>query len=504
MDVSNAFNMERSKRDVEFFYKWLGYTWGEHIGEWMEMYGDRKGAEVHRTCIIAPRDHSKSTTLRVKLLHQCLFDTWRNKPFTVWLFSASKDLAARRIEEIREDLKRHPQLSRYLDTKRGTKLELRLTNGAWIRGTGVGAAIRGEHPACIAMDDVLDDTGDMDWGTIRHWFRKKVTPMLSPKTSLYVVGTPMSMNDLYHSEMIDNPVWKSGVWSAFKNWDEYKSDPDNVVLDTLWPEYRSKAFLLEQKAAMGELAFVQEYLCRVVDDEAAVYKRELTRKNLDMDSVLEHEKLHGGKYAIGFDPAHGVGKDYSVMICMRQADNGDIHFVNMWRRNDFPPDKQADMVGEWNKRYKMPTFAVEDVGFQRMYESLLANKKIVIDYKASKVSNKSLKQGILNRLRVWFERQKIIFPFGDDSTRKIVNIILSELECHVWKEGDIVDVGRHNDTVMALAHAVDQFSIPEGKSPMVFTTVEGSDWIGKKGNFNKYKTNRGIGGRIARMGRRRR
>ena len=67
-----------------------------------------------------------------------------------------------------------------------------------------------------------------------------------------------------------------------------------------------------------------------------------------------------------------------------------------------------------------------------------------------------------------------------------------------------MDVGRHNDTVMALAHAVDQFSIPDGQSPMVFSTVEGSEWIGTKGNYNKSRKNRGIGGRIARMGRRRR
>ena len=146
MARNSAFAMARSKGDIEYFYRWLGYTWGDHIGEWMEMYGERKGAQVHRVCIIAPRDHSKSTTLRVKLLHQCLFERWRNKPFTIWLFSASKDLAVRRLEEIREDMKRHPELSRYLDPRRGNKLELRFTNGAWIRATSVGSAIRGEHP----------------------------------------------------------------------------------------------------------------------------------------------------------------------------------------------------------------------------------------------------------------------------------------------------------------------------------------------------------------------
>ena len=160
LDINIA--MERSRTDVSYFYRWLGYTWGDPIGEWLDLYSARGDVQVHRVCVIAPRDHSKSTTLRVKLLHHALFDKWRDKPFTCWLFSASKDLASRRLEEIRDDMKRHPQLSRYLDPKRGNKLELRFTNGAWIRATSGGAAIRGEHPACIAFDDVLDDLGDMN------------------------------------------------------------------------------------------------------------------------------------------------------------------------------------------------------------------------------------------------------------------------------------------------------------------------------------------------------
>ena len=105
MEIKTQFSMERAKTDVKFFYRWLGYTWGTHIGEWMEMYSDRQGAQVHRVCLIAPRGHSKSTTLRVKLLHHCLFDKHNNKPFSIWLFSASKDTASRRLEEVREDIK---------------------------------------------------------------------------------------------------------------------------------------------------------------------------------------------------------------------------------------------------------------------------------------------------------------------------------------------------------------------------------------------------------------
>ena len=89
-DILKGFHLQRSMNDFKHFYEWTGYIWGDHIGEWWDLYADRKGAQVHRVCIIAPRDHSKSTTLRMVMLHQCLFSTWRDKPFTIWLFSASK------------------------------------------------------------------------------------------------------------------------------------------------------------------------------------------------------------------------------------------------------------------------------------------------------------------------------------------------------------------------------------------------------------------------------
>ena len=489
------FAMERSRKDVSYFYRWLGYTWGDHIGEWMEMYGDRGNTQVHRVCVIAPRDHSKSTTLRVKLLHAALFERWRDKPFTCWLFSASKDLAMRRLEEIREDMKRHPQLSRFLNKRRGNKLELHFSNGAWIRATSVGAAIRGEHPAAIAFDDVLDDMGDMNWENIRQWFRKKITPMLSPGTAIYAVGTPMSMVDLYHTEMLENDTWKSGVWSSIPNWDEWKADPINIKPKELWPQFRPLSFLLEQKDAMGELSFIQEYLCKVIDDEASVYPRQLTRKNLNMNTVFENEKQDNCKYSIGFDPAHGLGQDYSVMVCLKQDKEGFVHLVNIWRRNDFPPDKQADMMIDWNKRYGTPAFAVEAVGFQQLYESLLIQKGAMIDYRESKVSNRTLKQGLMNRMRVWFEREMLVFPYGNDTTRKKVNILLEELENHAWKEGLIQDLGRHNDCAMAMAHALDQFTYKTQDKPVIMKTMQSGSWTGGVSRSSRGATT-GLGGRV--------
>lgn len=478
-NISNTLSLKRSSKDPKYFYEWLGYTWGDHIGEWMDMYGKRGSVNVHRVCIIAPRDHSKSTTLRVAVLWSSLFEKWRDKPFTTWLFSASKDLASRRLAEIRDDMARHPQLRNLIDPKRGGKFEIFFTNGAWIRATGVGAAIRGEHPARIVFDDVLDDIGDQSPSNLRHWFRKKITPMLSPGTSMFVVGTPMAMTDLYHTEMLSNSAWTTTITSAIPNWDEHKADP-TIEPIALWESQRPISFLLEQKEAIGELAFTQEYLCKVVDDDSQAFRREHTRANMNTSQVVDSGEE--GKYIIGFDPSQGLGKDYSVMVVLRQDKDGFVHFENMWRRNDFSPDRQADMIGEFAKKYKCPV-AAEDVGFQRLFESLLIQKGITVDYRPSKVSNLALKQALMNRLRVWFEQKKVCFPYGDDSTRKMVNIILDELDTHVWKNGNIVDVGKHNDTVMAFAHAIDQMThMTSGGKPMATNRTTGAKWGGSKGS----------------------
>ena len=501
-DFRRALSFERARHDVAYFYRWLGYEWGDHIGEWMDTYTDRKGSHVHRVCIIAPRSHSKSTTLGVKLLHMCLFEKFNGNPLQVWLFSASRDTAIRRLSEIRADLTKHKELSRYLDPKKGGKVELYFTNGAVIRCTSVGSAIRGEHPAVVALDDVLlDAKKELNNEQLRHWLRKVVMPMLDPGSSLFCVGTPMSLNDIYHTEMLDNPQWKTGVWSAIPNWDDHKHEPEK--LKALWPSFRPISFLLEQKESMGELEFAQELLCKVIDDESAVYPRHLVRANMDIEQTLESERRDGCRYIVGFDPSQGLGKDYSVLVAVRQESDGMLVVTNIWRRNDFSPDRQADMIGQWCKQFGAP-LAAEDVGFQRLFKSLLEAKGIVVDYRESRVSNKGLKQALMNRLRVWFERGKIVFPYGNDATRRIVSEMLDELESHAWKNGDIVDTGKHNDLVMALAHAVDQFSGAEMSVPVVMKSMQKSGWTGggkpKRVQRGNRRNGSGLGGKV--LGRR--
>ena len=116
------------------------------------------------------------------------------------------------------------------------------------------------------------------------------------------------------------------------------------------------------------------------------------------------------------------------------------------------------------------------------------------EYRKSKASNRTLKQGWMNRLRVWFEREMVCFPYGDDETRRLVSILLEELETHAWRDGLIVDLGRHNDCVMAFAHAIDQFTYKTPDMPVVMKTMSGGEWMGGKTKIRRGHT--GTGGRV--------
>ena len=104
----------------------------------------------------------------------------------------------------------------------------------------------------------------------------------------------------------------------------------------------------------------------------------------------------------------------------------------------------------------------------------------MVEYRPSKVSNKGLKQSLLNRVRVWFEQGKVYWPYGDIETRNVVNQLLDEFDSHVWKGGEIEDVGKHNDTVMAFAHAIDQFDSLKGAQVTFASSIAKGEWMGGK------------------------
>jgi hypothetical protein len=79
-----------------------------------------------------------------------------------------------------------------------------------------------------------------------------------------------------------------------------------------------------------------------------------------------------------------------------------------------------------------------------------------------------------------------------------MNMMLQELESHAWDGGFIVDKGKHNDIVMALAHAIDQFgAVTFTDLPVASKAVSMDSW---KGKSPPKRTNRKSSGRYVPFG----
>ena len=60
----------------------------------------------------------------------------------------------------------------------------------------------------------------------------------------------------------------------------------------------------------------------------------------------------------------------------------------------------------------------------------------------------------------------------------------------------IVDLGRHNDTVMAFAHAIDQFTYRTPDMPVIKKTMKGGDWLGGETQMQRISKHECLCGKI--------
>ena len=57
-------------------------------------------------------------------------------------------------------------------------------------------------------------------------------------------------------------------------------------------------------------------------------------------------------------------------------------------------------------------------------------------------------------------------------------------------------MGRHNDTVMAFAHAIDQFTYRTPDMPVIMKTMKGGDWMGGEIQMQRKGAHKGLGGKV--------
>lgn len=214
-----------------------------HLGVWSERRIGLDLAPVHwewcelamtwsRGCVIAPREHAKTTTFAV---NTTVWESLYTPGLWTYIFSATMEQAQGILSQIKATMELvAPYMvhTAFADNMR----EIEFANGAKVTVAGAGKAVRGAHPDRIVGDDVLEEESCMSelgrrrthrwWfgsiggmahpGTIRkvrtRWWDERQAIQLPP-TRVMLVGTPFHERDLLNS-MRTNPLYRFRRYAA--------------------------------------------------------------------------------------------------------------------------------------------------------------------------------------------------------------------------------------------------------------------------------------------------
>ena len=218
-------------------------------------------SDAKRLLLLCSRQAGKSTVTAVMALHQALY----RAPALVLLLSPSQ----RQSQELfRKVTDAYLTLGRPVDADATSALRLELANGSRIVALpGTEATVRGYSGVDLLVIDEAARVDDSLYYSVR--------PMLAVSGGrLVALSTPFGRRGWFHD------TWKEG-----EGWERVKVTADQCPRIT-------SAFLAEERAALGDWWYRQEYGCEFVETVDQVFSYDLV-----MSSVSSEVKpLFGGSY----------------------------------------------------------------------------------------------------------------------------------------------------------------------------------------------------------------
>lgn len=300
----------------------------------------------------------------------------------------------------------------------------------FIVGKGAGSSMRGikrgrRRPDLIILDDIINDElvmNRMRVDRLNRWFYKALLPSLSPKGSIYAVGTPLSANDLFMklcemNDTLEVPL-ESGVWS-----DRFSDE----WIDRKREEYKNAGMLREYK---------QEFELVLSDDETRIFD---TKKinTVDVDDVPK-----GLTWFCTLDGAFSESEsaDYSAFTVVGLDQQGRWYVVPVAMRGG--TDKVADKLFELQAQYGFNEVGIEKGSFRLAIQSDLEERMFnyqqyftvnELNTTGSKISRIKALSPVINSGRM------TVVDTGEDAEMLMEQIELTDNMMVMSKHDDIID-----------------------------------------------------------------
>lgn len=316
--------------------------------------------------------------------------------------------------------------------------------------------IRGLHVGAVVCDDLPDESSlysQEQREKLHEVFYGSITPIVEPFGYLCVFGTPYNSGDLYGDLKSD---------ARFKVFEYPAIFPDGQLLA---PDRLTFSRLTEERQSLGTLVFNREYLVVPVADTSTIFPYEFLKRSIHgMEHIsftndIESYPIKLVRVVVGCDFAisGNVGADYTVYTVWGIDSNNLIYLINLYREQGASHDLQVNRLIEFNARYKPNKLVCESNGFQRILAGMAKERGLVNieEFITTEGNKKDLKLG-LPSLSALFESGRLRVPYGDENTRKLVDIMFGEFNSIAFnsKKGTLESVSGHDDTCMSSFMAI--------------------------------------------------
>lgn len=316
--------------------------------------------------------------------------------------------------------------------------------------------IRGLHVGAVVCDDLPDESAlysQEQREKLHEVFYGSITPIVEPFGYLCVYGTPYASADLYGDLKSD---------ARFKVFEYPAIFPDGQLLA---PDRLTFSKLTEERQSLGTLVFNREYLVVPVADTSTIFPYEFLKRSIHgMEHIsftndIESYPIKLVRVVVGCDFAisGNVGADYTVYTVWGIDSNNLIYLINLYREQGASHDLQVNRLIEFNARYKPNKLVCESNGFQRILAGMAKERGLINieEFITTEGNKKDLKLG-LPSLSALFESGRLRVPYGDENTRKLVDIMFGEFNSIAFnsKKGTLESVCGHDDTCMSSFMAI--------------------------------------------------
>lgn len=405
--------------------------------EWINLVHNNRDV-----AILAPTGFGKSEVLCIAY---SLWLVYFNQFKEVLIVSNEREQSVKLLERIKNCIEDNELLKELIPESRDTwtKTEINLSTRCKIfcKSFGQGESLKSYH-----VDFVFGDEAS-SYDDPNIFFRYVMTRAASKRGKVCCASTPVSIVDLM--ALLSEPS-RGFVYKAYPAIQNGKS---------IWPEKFPLEELEKIKKRIGVSNFEREYMVNPkAEEEGAIFPPDLVSNCFDHHSSFRDAS--GGEVVMGVDLAisEGPRADYDASVIIEKV--GDMNMLIYGERKRIRTiEAKVIRLKELYNRFKPKRILVD---------KSLVGPAVIQELRKSGLPVEECDFHQINRnnrlvtLRKVIEERRLSIPFNtqDSLTNTFSNILVEELirfkeTTTPAKTKAIVSTGAHDDTVMALALAVE-------------------------------------------------